>query len=47
MAQQLGIAGVLLGHPGVLLFGEPVNGLDPEGMRWISNQTRSPPARAP
>ena len=35
MKQRLGIAAALLGYPPVLIFDEPVNGLDPEGIRWI------------
>jgi ABC-2 type transport system ATP-binding protein len=41
MSQRLGIAAAMLGDPPVLVLDEPVNGLDPEGIRWIRGLLRS------
>ncbi|MGH3874278.1 MAG: ABC transporter ATP-binding protein [Pseudonocardiaceae bacterium] len=41
MRQRLGVAGALLGDPGVLLFDDPANGLDPDGARWVRELIRA------
>ena len=41
MAQRLGMATALLGEPEVLVLDEPINGLDPEGIRWVRSLVRA------
>lgn len=41
MGQRLGIATALLGDPGIVILDEPVNGLDPEGVRWVRTLMRT------
>jgi ABC-2 type transport system ATP-binding protein len=41
MHQRLGVAAALLGDPPILMFDEPINGLDPDGILWIRNILRS------
>lgn len=41
MGQRLGIAAAMLGDPGVLVLDEPVNGLDPEGVKWVRETCRA------
>jgi ABC-2 type transport system ATP-binding protein len=41
MSQRLGIAAALLGDPDTLIFDEPINGLDPDGILWIRNLMKS------
>jgi len=41
MRQRLSLAGALLGDPGVLVFDEPLNGLDPDGIRWLRGLLRA------
>ena len=47
MGQRLGIAAALLGDPPVVVLDEPVNGLDPEGIRWVRTLARAAGRRGP
>ena len=47
MGQRLGIAAALLGDPAILMFDEPVNGLDPEGILWIRTLMKQLAGRGP
>ena len=47
MGQRLGIAAALLGDPQTLILDEPVNGLDPDGIRWIRTLLKRPGRRGP
>ena len=46
MNQRLGIAAALLGDPETVIFDEPINGLDPEGILWIRNLMKSLASKA-
>ncbi|WP_439952239.1 ATP-binding cassette domain-containing protein, partial [Klebsiella pneumoniae] len=41
MKQRLGLATALLANPDILILDEPINGLDPEGIRWVRNFLQS------
>lgn len=41
MSQRLGIAAAMLGDPGILILDEPMNGLDPDGVRWVRELMRA------
>ncbi|MEU7579825.1 ABC transporter ATP-binding protein [Streptomyces sp. NPDC041068] len=45
MSQRLGVAGALLGDPPTLILDEPVNGLDPDGVRWMRQLVRDQAAQ--